>query len=175
MAFSSKSALPKFLRDEETGKTYQIWDDDIAVPPDPAETDTISGSNRGWLNLDCVYPAECGDAGADETVDWMANGYDGICETDTWIRGSSGIMTKPVAITAARIGDILFMPVYSDIQDLYPGKAYYYIIKFAAFKVSAVHSTGNPKGIQGKFLYYTTSGPPSGGDDGGLRTFYLTQ
>jgi hypothetical protein len=28
MAFSSKSALPKFLYDEETGKTYEVWNGD---------------------------------------------------------------------------------------------------------------------------------------------------
>ena len=154
---------------------YTIWDDDVADPPDPLETDTISGNNRGWLNLDCLYPAECGDAGADLTTEWMLNGYTGNVATDSWYRGSSGIMTRPLAITQARIGDMLFMPIYDVIQDLYSGKAYYHIIKFAAFEVTQVYDTGNPKGLQGNFQYYTTSGPPSTGDDGGLRTVLLTR
>jgi Flp pilus assembly protein TadG len=156
-------------------RTYIIWDDDTYDPPDPAETDTISGNNRGWLNLECIYPMECGDAGAELTTDWMLNGFDGEVDRNKWARGTSGIMARPVAITAARIGDILYMPIFDSIQDMYPGKAYYHIIKFAAFEVTQVHPTGNPKGLQGKFKHYATSGPPAPDDsnDGGLRTVYL--
>lgn len=52
MAFSSKSALPKFLRDEETGKTYQVWDGDLydARFLDPKAEDGVTGQIVGLRN-----------------------------------------------------------------------------------------------------------------------------
>lgn len=158
----------------EYSETYTIWDDDVEDPPDPT-TGNISGNNRGWLNLDCVYPEECGDAGSSLLTEWMQYGYPGTVETETWIRGSSGVKTRPVAITQTRIGDVLKIAVYVDIQDKHPGKAYYHVKKFAAFRVTRVHATGNPKGIEGKFEKWVTPGRPGDGDDGGLRTIVLTQ
>jgi len=69
----------------------------------------------------------------------------------------------------------LFIAIYDDIQDLHPGKPYYHVIKFAAFEVTAVHATGNPKGIEGIFRYYVTGAPSDDDDDGGLRTLVMTQ
>ncbi len=158
----------------EFGLTYTIWDDDTEEPPDPTTGD-IAGNMRGWLNFDCVWPDSCGDAGADNLSDWMLNGYPGNRPHQAWFRGSGGIKNYPVAITKARLGDILMIPVYDSIEDKYPGKPYYNVIKLAAFRVTAVHSTGNPKGIEGIFEYYVVGAPPSGGDDGGLRTLVLTQ
>ena len=52
MAFSSKSALPKFLFDEETGKTYQVWDGDLydARFLDPKADDGVTGQIVGLRN-----------------------------------------------------------------------------------------------------------------------------
>ena len=52
MAFSSKSALPKALFDEETGKTYQIWDGDLydARFLDPKADDGVTGQIVGLRN-----------------------------------------------------------------------------------------------------------------------------
>ena len=165
-------AIEDFEYEFET--TYTIWDDNTEDPPDPTTGD-IAGSMRGWLNLDCVYPDECGDAGTSLLADWMLNGYQGKVDKKSWVRGSSGVKTYPVAITQARIGDVLFIAIYDDIQDLHPGKPYYHVIKFAAFEVTAVHATGNPKGIEGIFRYYVTGAPSDDDDDGGLRTLVMTQ
>jgi hypothetical protein len=57
---------------------------------------------------------------------------------------------------------------------MYPGKPYYHVVRFAAFEVTAVYATSNPKGIEGVFKEYVAAGPPDdGGPDGGLRTIYL--
>jgi len=52
MAFSSKSALPKALFDEETGKTYQVWDGDMydARFLDPKADDGVTGQIVGLRN-----------------------------------------------------------------------------------------------------------------------------
>ena len=47
-------------------------------------------------------------------------------------------------------------------------------VKLAAFKVTQVYSSGNPKGIRGEFQYYVQAGPPAP-DDGGLRMVHLIQ
>lgn len=152
---------------------YTIWDDDTVEPPDP-ESGDIAGNMRGWLSFDCVFPDECGDAGASLLTEWMLNGYPGMRSSKLWYRGSSGIKTKPVAITQTRVGEILYIPVYDDIVDMYPGKPYYHVVRFAAFEVTAVYATSNPKGIEGVFKEYVAAGPPDdGGPDGGLRTIYL--
>jgi hypothetical protein len=72
------------------------------------------------------------------------------------------------------VGQVLYIAIYDDIQDLHPGKPYYHIKKFAAFLVTQVHATGNPKGIEGQFKRYVIPAAPGGGEDGGLRTVVLT-
>ena len=150
---------------------YTIWDDNPDVPPDPT-LGNISGSYRGWLNLPCVYPMSCGDAGAGDLKTWMVNGYPEITRVNTWVTGSSGV--KASTIAQAMVGQVLKIAVYDDIQDKYSNKAYYHILKFAAFKVTRVYASGNPKGIEGTFAYAFTPGPPDGGEDGGMRTISLT-
>jgi len=151
-------------------QTYTIWDDTKDRDP---ETGNISGSYRGWLNLECVYPMSCGDGGASELKEWMRNGYPGLIEQNTWIRGSSG--TKASVLQQASVGQLLLIAVYDSIQELYPGKSYYRVKKFAAFKITAVHATGNPKGLEGNFKGYVIPSPPSNGEDGGLRTIVVTK
>jgi hypothetical protein len=149
---------------------YVIWDDDSERDP---LSGYISGSYRGWLNLPCVYPMDCGAAGASDLKDWMINGCDAETRVDTWIRGDNGV--KASVIQQAHVGQILQIVVYDQIDSLYANKTYYHAIKFAAFKVTQVYATGNPKGIRGEFQYYFTAGPPSDGDDGGWRVVDLTQ
>ena len=144
---------------------YTIWDDDKDQDP---LSGNISGSHRGWLNLPCVLPITCGDAGASDLKSWMRGGYSGLTHIKTWINGSSG--TKASVIAEASVGQILKIAVFTRIQD-----SYYYVVKFAAFKVTRVYASGNPKGIQGHFQYYVTLGPPDGDDDGGVRSLALTQ
>jgi hypothetical protein len=154
--------------DYEYGKSYTIWDDTKDADP---TTGNISGGYRGWLNLDCVYPASCGDAGASNLKEWMRDGYPEVRSVNTWIRGSSG--TKASVIAEAQVGQILKIVIYDQISDLYQNKSYYHVYKLAAFEVTAVKATGNPKGIQGKFCTYVMAGPPTGVADGGLRTINL--
>ena len=151
-------------------ETYTIWDDTEDRDP---ETGDISGGYRGWLNLECVYPMSCGDGGANQLKEWMRHGYPGVVEQDAWIRGSSG--TKASVLQQASVGQLLLIAVYDSIQQLYPGKSYYHVKKFAAFKITAVHFTGNPKGIEGQFKGYVIPAAPSNGEDGGLRTIVLTE
>jgi len=153
------------------GPSYSIWDDD--KDEDPVSSHAISGSYRGWLTLNCVYPESCGVAGASDLSAWMRDGYPGTTRINTWIRGDSG--TKASVIAEAYVGQVLILPVYDQISDLYSGKAYYRILTFAAFEVSSVKKTGTPKGITGRFLQYVVPGPPTGEHDDGVRSIALTQ
>lgn len=149
---------------------YVIWDDDSERDP---LTGYISGSYRGWLNLDCVYPADCGAAGSAQLKHDMIYGSNALTRVNTWIRGDSGV--KASVIQQAQVGQILYIVVYDSIEAKYANKTYYHAIKFAAFKVTQVYATGNPKGIRGEFQYYVTAGPPGEGEDGGWRVIDLTQ
>ena len=151
--------------------TYSMWDD--AKDEDPVTSHNISGSFRGWLTLDCVYPTNCSPAGASTLSDWMRNGYQGFTDINIWIRGDSG--TKASTIAEARVGQVLLLPVFNQITDMYSNKSYYHILTFAAFEVSSVKKTGTPKGITGKFLKYVMPGPPTGSEDDGVRSIALTQ
>jgi hypothetical protein len=154
------------------GPEYYIWDD--TKDSDPA-TGHIAGAYRGWLNLDCrgENPPACGDAGASDEKDWMRNGYPDAIESDTWIRGSSGV--KSAVLTQAYPGQLLIIPLYTAIQELHPGKDYYRVVNFAAFRVTQVVSKSNPKGLKGCFEDYVNAAPPSGNPDRGVRTVILTQ
>lgn len=149
---------------------YVIWDDSSERDP---LTGYISGSYRGWLNLECVYPADCGAAGSDQLKHDMIYGSNALTHVNTWIRGDSGV--KAAVIQQAHVGQILYIVVYDQIESKYANKTYYHAVKFAAFKVTQVYATGNPKGIRGEFQYYVTAGPPGDGDDGGWRVIDLTQ
>ena len=150
---------------------YSIWDDD--KDEDPVTSHIISGSHRGWLTMNCVYPADCGAAGASELTNWMRNGYQGYTDVDDWIRGDNG--TKASVIAEARVGQILILPVFDQISDLYGNKSYYHILTFAAFEVTSVQKTGTPKGISGRFIRYVVPSPPTGSEDDGVRSIVLTQ
>ncbi len=149
---------------------YNLWDSDKDYDP---LSGTIAGSYRGWLSLDCVYPESCSAVGASVLKDWMRHGYDGDTSIDTWVRGDNG--TKASVIAEATVGQILFFPVFDTIQDKYNNKAYYHIVTFAAFEVTAVHKSGNPKGISGRFKYYVVPGDFGGTVDGGVRSIGLTR
>ncbi|MGC8786698.1 MAG: pilus assembly protein TadG-related protein [Anaerolineae bacterium] len=150
------------------GVPYTIWDDDRDMDP---VTGNISGSYRGWLNLPCVYPQSCGAAGSSELKNWMVNGWSGATRVDTWIAGDGGV--KAAVIQQAQVGKVLKIAVFDRIEEKYSGQSYYHVVKFAAFKVTNVYATGNPKGIKGTFEYMIAAGPSGGGPDGGYRTISL--
>jgi len=156
--------------DYQYGTSYTIWDDSIDADP---VTGNISGSFRGWLNLNCVYPDNCASAGTSEVVPWMRDGYPGVRAINTWIRGDGG--TRTPAIAEARVGQILKVAIYDQVSDLYNNTTYYHVCKFAAFEITSVKATGNPKAIQGKFRTYVTPGSAAGTEDGGLRIISLTR
>lgn len=151
---------------------YVIWDDETDRDP---LTGYISGSYRGWLNLPCVFPMSCGAAGSAELKDWMINGYSGMTRVDTWIRGDGGV--KAAVIQQARVGQVLQIAIYDRIENRYNNQSYYHILKFAAFRVTQVYASGNPKGIRGMFLHYVTPGQAGNENDpdGGWRIVRLRQ
>jgi hypothetical protein len=173
--------------------TYFIWDDDTEESPqDPYN---IAGNLRGWLNLDCRGPVtgtipRCATAGASLLTDWMLYGYPHPVSfrSKLWIRGDNGVKARPVAITAARIGDVLHIPLYYEvaagepggpgdaIQELYPGDSYYHIVDLACFYVTGVEATGNPKGIRGYFMgSCAMSGKPGYDNNSPVKTIFLTE
>jgi hypothetical protein len=178
-------------RPDET--TYYIWDDPVEEGPDPLSSNNIAGNNRSWLTMYCHgygLPEdipECANCGASTLTDWMLNGYNQefpIGEKQ-WVRGDNGVKNRPVAITEARIGDILIIPLYDEpdpgdpiegdaIQEIHPGKAYYHINDAECFLVTAVIATGNPKGIEGHFLpSCVIAGAP--GCESVVKTVFLTE
>jgi hypothetical protein len=149
--------------------TYTIWDDDKDV--DPVTTHQIQGGARGWLCLNCGYPDWC-QCGANLVKEWMRDGYPGVIEAGDYIPPKQGTVAS--AIKEADVGQVLMLPVWDHIEEL-DGKDYYHIIAFAAFKVTKVHATGNPKGITGIFQRYVFPNHPVGPVDVGLRTANLTE
>jgi len=152
------------------GEEYTIWDTEEEM--DPAGGN-LSGSNRGWLSLACVYPDDCTN-GAQELKSWMHTGYPGIIEADDWVRPASGEMAA--VIQQAFPGQRLLMPVFRVLRD-YPNagdKPFYHIVAFAAFDVSYVFATGSPKGIRGTFVRAVAAGP-IGGAGGGLRAVRIVR
>ncbi|MBC7263109.1 MAG: Tad domain-containing protein [Chloroflexi bacterium] len=154
------------------GEEYAIWDDNPDEDPNPETTHIIAGSYRGWLNLSCAYPASC-SVGSDDLKEWMANGYQGTVQVGSWLRGDPG--TRASVLKQAQVGTEVIIAVYDDIRNLYPGKEYYHVIKFAVFHITEVKATGNPKYIEGRFIRHVQMGNPSGGPDGGLRVVRLTK
>ncbi|MBC7233032.1 MAG: hypothetical protein H5T68_07330 [Chloroflexi bacterium] len=154
--------------DYQFGVPYTIWDDEVDRDPTSGH---ISGSYRGWLNLPCVYPQSCGAAGSDLLKNWMLNGWSGTTRVDTWIAGDGGV--KAAVIQQAKVGQVLKVAVFDRVEAKYSTQSYYHVVKFAAFKVTNVYATGNPKGIQGTFEYMLSAGPPGSGADGGYRTISL--
>lgn len=149
---------------------YTIWDDERDMDP---LTGNISGSYRGWLNLPCVYPQSCGAVGSDLLKEWMTNGWSGTARVNTWIAGDGGV--KAAVIQQAQVGQVLNIIVYDRMEQKYSGSFYYHAVKFAAFEVTEVIATGNPKGIRGYFKRVVKPGELGGGADGGYRTIGLTQ
>jgi hypothetical protein len=90
-----------------------------------------------------------------------------------WIRGDGGV--KATVIQQASVGQLLKIPVYDAIQDMYGNESYYRVVKFVAFRVTQVYATGYPKGIRGVFEHYFTPGPPTGDQDGGWSSIDLNQ
>jgi hypothetical protein len=166
-------AVRDFDYEIDPGQEYTIWDDTKDYDP---LSGNISGGYRGWLNMSCVYPASCGAGGASQLKDWMRNGYQGILRIDSWIRGDPGV--KSSVINQAQVGQVLRVVIYDEIQTKYPGKDYYHAIKFAAFQVTKVYGSGNPKGIKGTWQYYFfpgEPGDPGGSEDGGIRTVTMVR
>jgi hypothetical protein len=179
--------------DRPVETTYYIWDDDVEEGPDPLSTNNIAGNNRSWLTMYCHgygLPPDipnCANCGASTLTDWMLNGYDQEFPIGEkrWVRGDNGVKNRPVAITEARIGDILIIPIYDEpdpgdpiegdaIQEIHPGKAYYHINDALCFEVTAVIATGNPKGIEGHFLpSCLIAGEP--GCESVVKTVFLTE
>ncbi|MGQ9493009.1 MAG: pilus assembly protein TadG-related protein [Anaerolineae bacterium] len=156
--------------DYQFGVPYTIWDDETDRDPNSGH---ISGSYRGWLNLPCVYPQSCGAAGAAQLKSWMVSGWPGISRVDTWVAGDGGV--KAAVIQQARVGNVLKIAVFDRIEAKYATQTYYHVVKFAAFRVTNVYATGNPKGIKGTFEYMLSAGPSGEGPDGGYRTISLTR
>lgn len=157
--------------DYEYGVEYTIWDDDV-VDPDPETTHTISGGHRAWLNLAYVYP-DSGSVSNAVLKEWMRNGYSGFNQAGSWISGDPG--TRATTIAQAKVGQQLRLVVYDTVQNLYSGKPYFHVKRFAVFEVTEVIATGNPKGIRGKFMKWAETGKLGSGDDGGLRVVNLTE
>jgi hypothetical protein len=165
---------------------FTIWDDTTEDSDAGPWDGSVSGNLRGWASPNCTgcnphdpecapedAVPECGDAGSSLLAEWMRNGYPGVVTTGTWMRGDNGVKTHPVAITATRVGEVLIIAIYDEIQDLYSGKAYYHIKRLVCFEVLEVIATGNPKGLYGRVVNCTIPGVIDPSDDEGARTFRL--
>ena len=144
--------------------TIRIWDDDKAAS-DPARG-IIADGQRGWLNFNG------GSVGDSEIVDWVTNGYPGRVEVDSWVNGTPGTKTAALhAMDLVRTHTVIFVPVYDGTRagQLGSGSLDYRIVAFAAFYVTKVVDTGNPKYVQGQFRRWVTAQESGGWIDSGVR------
>jgi hypothetical protein len=178
---------PVCTDDPVLGCSWKFWDD--TTEDDNGYIDhEISGDLRGWADPGCAgcYPfdpecydpvPQCGDIGAVVLAEWMVNGYPGEVSVNTgsgrtWMRGDNGVKNYPVAITQARVGDVLLIAIYDEMETLYVGKGYFRIKRLVSFLVTDVIATGNPKGLAGNIVNHTWSGVIDPNLDG-ARTFRL--
>ena len=155
----------------EAGKEYEIWDDG-KEPDDPPEY-VIVGGNRGWLNFNSSA------VGASELKQWVREGYATTITIGDWINGDPG--TRASALQEAeqyRIGDTVIMAGYDGVRDGQNGSGQldYQVACFAAFKITSVDDTSNPKKVVGRFKQqYIIAGPQGGVEDDGIVVIGLTQ
>ncbi len=161
-----------------------VWEGLEIVDDEHVTTDLtlgrIANGDRGWLNLDG------GPGGESELSRWITQGYDGpplnLGDEGRWFEGSSG--TKNQAMhsidTIWKAGTTtIILPVYDDSEPSHipgPGNCSFHVIGFAAFEVSLVSDTGNPKYLEGHFVAWVPGdGDDDGPDDYGVRKVYLVR
>ena len=118
--------------------------------------DVYAGGDRSWLDLDG------GGGGAADLIDWVNGGYGGEIVAHTWFGGQTGVANSVFQAAAARVGDIVLLPVFTKYCDqpdklpeigcpgLYdfgqdttvstPGAAalYYHVMTFSLFRITCV-------------------------------------
>ena len=119
--------------------------EEMDIYPDGNAKLNIPG-NFGCLDL---------DGGSNQTqdlIDWLNEGYPGEVTIDpevgyVWIRGNPGLVGALNAPVTAKIGDVIFVAIYDQINDLGGNNADFRIVKFAAVKILDAQITGNDKRI----------------------------
>ena len=84
------------------GSTYTMWD-----------SKKEGGATRGWLGLDCIYPAKGSQCSPDANSlkKWMDPPYyTGVVNVGDNVGGDPG--TKTAVLHHAEVGEILIIPVY---------------------------------------------------------------
>ena len=159
-----KDAIP----DPDSETPVQIWNDTKEYSDLP--NGIIANGHRGWLNLDG------GNSNATELSIWIINGYGGEVFVGDWINGEPGVKDSVLQdVNGARKGKRVIVPVFDELRDgeMGKGKYDYHIIAFAAFTITNVVDTGNPKYVEGKFHRYVTAQDIGGSYDFGLRVIGL--
>ncbi len=141
----------------------------------------IGDGQRGWvdLNNDSV-PKET------ELSHWIYDGYpyyekDPALYLPSDYYGSQGTMTAALHAVEDIVNaghNPIYLPVYDSLNDLEHGSdVTYHLIGFAAFRVSYVKDTGNPKLVEGHFekLCILPEGAGESPVDYGVRSVHLVR
>jgi Flp pilus assembly protein TadG len=147
------------------GSNYTIWDRESDADP---RTGNIQGAYRGWLNyLDINFSG--GNHSNANDKDWMDNGFQGTVNVGDWVGGSPGVRSSTIMAAEARLGDVVFVPIYDQIVN-----ADYHVIGFAAFKLVDATHQGSDKYIVGQFVRYAIPGEWGNSAVTGLCSVKLT-
>ncbi|MBI3920403.1 MAG: Tad domain-containing protein [Armatimonadetes bacterium] len=177
------------LNNTTVGTVLKIWDENKTTT---WTGESVSGQ-RGWLNFNFIYSSidpngrtEDPNYSTAELKNWVQGefseriyaGSTGGLDGD-FIDGDPGVRDSTIHEAHARVGDVVFLPVFDNIytrdfmqSNLTPapssgwaggfgGSSYYHIVGFAAFQITDT-SHGAQKYIAGKFLKRVVDGDVGG-------------
>jgi hypothetical protein len=122
---------------------------------DDGYDDLMLGGDRSWLDL------SGGGGGASELSNWITNGFPHPIYPHTWFAGQSGVATSIYHTAEERVGDIVFLPVFTAFCEGLPASVcpalyhpedttvvspsasqlYFHVLTFSPFRITCVSAS----------------------------------
>ncbi|NCO34896.1 MAG: hypothetical protein AUJ92_13875 [Armatimonadetes bacterium CG2_30_59_28] len=173
----------------DPGARIRIWNDDRITDANGNDLN----SHRGWLNFNFIYSTDDPNSRTtdsnysnSELKDWAGGNFSKTVKAGSiggldgdFINGDPGVRDSTVLESQARIGDVVYLPIYDTLysrdfmmENMQPapngwwpggggGSAYYHIVGFAGFEITEVKH-GGEKYIEGRFVNRAVEGPIDG-------------
>lgn len=106
-----RGVVPSFADRNNPANVFHIWTDDKGTPG----TGDITGAGRGWVDLDCNYPAKCNHSESD-VKEWMKDGYQMPTSKEYILQSAPGVRSASLKEPYVYPGKILLLPVYSYVR-----------------------------------------------------------
>ncbi|HBY95174.1 MAG: Tad domain-containing protein [Ardenticatenaceae bacterium] len=106
-----KSVVPPASQRNNPLNEFHIWTDDKGTPG----VGDITGAGRGWIDLDCNYPAKCNHS-EDDIKEWMKNTYQQPIATKYELQSAPGVKAASLKDPYVSEGKTLILPVYDYVR-----------------------------------------------------------